>query len=146
MEAPRERVIAFGVELIRVHQWLRDELARLRDNIGTGTPITLQAHCAAFCTALTRHHTSEDDDVFPLLADRFPELSPIIDKLREDHWLVADVLRRLENLPSESDIDGLAAILESHFRFEERQIVGLLDGLEVDEWHRETPAFFTDGG
>ncbi|MFB9905441.1 hemerythrin domain-containing protein [Allokutzneria oryzae] len=146
METPNERLTAFSIELIDTHTWLREELARLRadidaylDGVG-GRPRDLRAHCLTFCSALTRHHTGEDDHVFPALADEFPELRPTLEKLREDHHLVADILRRLEVLVAEADpadarrvrseLDGLAAILESHFGYEERRIASALDELK----------------
>jgi iron-sulfur cluster repair protein YtfE (RIC family) len=149
------RIEALGVELVRVHNWLRGELAALRTDITAKRPRKLQAHCAAFCAALVRHHSGEDTGAFPLLIEQFPALAPVIEKLREDHVLVADILQQLEDLMSgvsdspndaeirrvQSELDGLAAILESHFGYEERQLVRLLDGLDVQEWRRETPDF-----
>lgn len=73
-----------------------------------------------------------------MLANDFPQLRPMLAKLMEDHRLVADVLSRLQELAEEFDqasadrpadvrrmrgeVDGLSAILESHFAFEERQL------------------------
>lgn len=58
-----------------------------------------------------------------------------------DHQLVADILRRPTELldsigPDNSDtvrreLDGLAAILESHFQWEERRLVQAFDELEM---------------
>lgn|GEM_PF-2139764 len=31
------------------------------------------------------------------------------------------------------DLDGLAAVIETHFRYEERQLLRVLDGLEVHD-------------
>lgn len=148
----RGRLAALGTELIEVHHWLRQELATLREDLdrhlrGRGErPRDLRAHCLSFCAALERHHTGEDRGAFPALAERFPELRPVITQLEEDHWLVADILRRLEALlagvpePPEAadaarvlgELDGLAAIMESHFAFEERKIVAALDSLPPD--------------
>ena len=53
--------------------------------------------------------------------------------------MVAEILQRIEEILRTADddpararreIDGLAAILESHFRWEERAIVAALDGLD----------------
>lgn len=145
-----DRARALGRELERVHGWLRGELARIRDEIGTDShrdadrPMPLHAHCAAFCEALTRHHTSEDTVAFPALAGQLPELAPVLEQLSQDHLLVEDILRRLRQLLDIVDggaaapgtreavrreIDGLSAILESHFRWEERRLVDVLDTL-----------------
>ncbi|GAA4495357.1 hypothetical protein GCM10023191_035940 [Actinoallomurus oryzae] len=141
-----DRARALGRQLIEMHQWLRAELARLREEIaayaGRGTPqppVPLRAHCTAFCETLTRHHTSEDTTGFPALAEQFPELNPVLEELRQDHVLVADILRRLQRLlttlspdnaePARRELDGLTAILESHFRWEERRLVDAFDAL-----------------
>jgi iron-sulfur cluster repair protein YtfE (RIC family) len=146
---PQERLTAFGNELIEIHHWLRAELARTRTEAdsyldGRGRrPEELKAHCLSFCSALTTHHTSEDGRAFPLLAEEFPELRPVILKLEEDHRLVSGILRSLKQLLGgiaaepdaaearrvRSELDGLTAILESHFRFEERRIVAALNSL-----------------
>jgi hypothetical protein len=70
MESPT-RIAAFGNQLVQVHIWLREELARLREDVdsyldGSGErPRDLRAHCLAFCSALTRHHSGEDGGAFP---------------------------------------------------------------------------------
>ncbi|GAA4613220.1 hypothetical protein GCM10023195_57060 [Actinoallomurus liliacearum] len=142
------RARALGRQLIEVHQWLREELARLRDEVADHAgdanpqaPAPLRAHCTAFCQALTRHHTGEDTAAFRVLGERFPELVPVLDELRRDHELVADILRRLQGLlttltPDNAEqvgreLDGLTAILESHFRWEERRLVDAFDALQT---------------
>ncbi|MCO5992085.1 hemerythrin domain-containing protein [Actinoallomurus rhizosphaericola] len=140
-----DRARALGRQLVEVHQWLRAELSRLRDEVADHTggagPVPLQAHCAAFCEALTRHHTSEDTTAFQILGERFPELNPVLEELRRDHRLVADILRRLQHLlatltPENAEhvgreLDGLTAILESHFQWEERRLVAAFDALQA---------------
>jgi len=145
----RGRLAAFGDEMLRIHEWLRDELDRLGDEVDAhlagrgGRPKNLKAHCLAFCSAVTDHHQGEDSGAFPLLERDFPELRPIVDKLRQDHMLVSGLLHSLQRVvdgipaePDESDarriraeLGGLNAILESHFSFEERRIVDALNSL-----------------
>jgi iron-sulfur cluster repair protein YtfE (RIC family) len=154
MEAPTEpngRLTAFGNQLIEIHLWLREELARLREDVdsylagSSERPRALQAHCLTFCSALSRHHIGEDDAAFPVLAAQFPELRPAIRELQHDHHLVAGILRNLEELlgglvagpgPAEaqrvrSELDGLAALLESHFVYEEKKLVAALNSLNA---------------
>ncbi|MFF1868165.1 hemerythrin domain-containing protein [Streptomyces sp. CB03911] len=146
---PNERLAAFGDELIEIHHRLREELAALRGDVDAfldgrgGRPRELKEHCLSFCSVLTRHHTGEDDGAFPLLAAEFPELRPVIVKLAEDHQLVSGIVRSLESLlggiaadPDATEaervrreLDGLTAILASHFAFEERRIVQALNSL-----------------
>lgn len=89
MERPAEpggRIAAVGHQLIEVHLWLREELARLRDDVdsyldGRGArpsaAQSLGAHCLVFCAAVRRHHTGEDDDGFPALAARLLAPRPL---------------------------------------------------------------------
>ncbi|MGW5687634.1 hemerythrin domain-containing protein [Nonomuraea sp. NPDC003754] len=156
---PTGRLQAFGTQLIDVHSWLREELAALRDSLdafldgGDHRPRELRAHCLTFCSALERHHTGEDRTAFPALAEEFPALRPVLAKLQEDHHLVADILRRIESLAADvgtdpadaqrvrRELDGLAAIVESHFAFEERQIIAALDALNIPAWQASPPDF-----
>jgi iron-sulfur cluster repair protein YtfE (RIC family) len=147
--SPTERLVALGQELLRVHHELRDELASVRAAVAAAEPVdsaarqTLAAHCTAFCTALATHHRDEDGGVFPLLANEVPELRGVIASLTEDHSLIASTLQQLRTLaqsirpdasPGElrhlaEQVDGLAAVMESHFSWEERRIVRSLDEL-----------------
>lgn len=143
-EASGDRAIAFGRELVRVHDRLRADLRRLTGELdsyaaGADRPADLRTHCLAFCAALTDHHTGEDATAFPALARRFPELEPVLAGLRDDHRLITGILTRLKELldtltPGNADavrgeLAGLAAIMESHFRWEERRIVTALNEL-----------------
>jgi Hemerythrin HHE cation binding domain len=128
------RVAALGDELVRIHDSLRADLRRLQaGHLGPGRPLAL--HCLAFCDALTRHHTGEDAGAFPALAAQFPELRPLLDKMAEDHAMIATIVARIETIAGSGDpalageLDGLAAIMESHFSFEERRIRDALDRL-----------------
>ncbi|MFI7637650.1 hemerythrin domain-containing protein [Nonomuraea sp. NPDC049400] len=158
---PDERLKAFGNQLINVHAWLREELAKLRDDVDAhlagnpARPRELPAHCLAFCSALERHHTGEDAAAFPALAEQFPELRPVLQELTRDHQFVSDILRRLQKLLDDlgnnnaavqprhvqAELDGLAALLESHFTYEERKIVAALNALDAPGWEDAPPAF-----
>ena len=67
-------------------------MARTPERIQTGR--SLRTHCVAFCSAVARHHTSEDRDVFPALAAQVPVLGPVLAELQHDHRLVAGILQR----------------------------------------------------
>jgi hypothetical protein len=139
--------VALSEQLIRVHQSLRERLASLRqeaaaDGAGGGTHSgsgsdDLLSHCLSFCTTLHTHHTGEDGQLFFALRAAAPELTPVISKLIEDHELVAGILRQIRGLLAAAadpetlrrELDGLTAILESHFSFEERRIATALDTL-----------------
>ncbi len=157
---PDERLRAFGNQLINVHEWLREELAKLRADVEAhlagraALPRALPAHCLAFCSALERHHTGEDAVAFPVLGERFPPLRPVLEELTRDHRLVSDILRRLRDLLDglgdegaveprqvQAEFDGLAALLESHFTYEERKIVAALNALAITGWDDTSPDF-----
>jgi len=68
-----------------------------------------------------------------VLRREFPELAPTIDKLAADHWLIAGILGQVRELLARAaggadpaavvgELDGLAAIMDSHFAFEESRI------------------------
>ncbi|MFC9439780.1 hemerythrin domain-containing protein [Nocardia sp. NPDC057030] len=140
------RAHALSHELIDTHQWLRSELRRVaraldeyRDDVPIGPLRDLRTHCLTFCQALTDHHTTEDKTAFPVLAQRFPDLAPVLAELSADHHLITDILTRMttaladltpENLATvRGEITGLSAIMESHFQWEERRITAALDKL-----------------
>ena len=129
------RTTALGDELLRIHDTLRAELRRLQDGVrDPGRPLAVR--CLAFCAALTGHHTGEDAGAFPALVDRFPELAPLLAGMAEDHHLISPIVARIEEVAASGDpalageLDGLAAIMESHFSFEERRIRNALDSLD----------------
>lgn len=148
-----DRLAAFSEQLRQVHQSLRDRLSCLRQEAAEGGyraanavgTDDLLSHCLGFCAAIGSHHLGEDSHLLPALRAASPELAPVIDNLIEDHSLVAGLLGRLRELLSlgmaasspdalARELDGLAAILESHFSYEERRIAVALDGLGPGAW------------
>lgn len=153
MPAP-DRVAALSEQLIHVHQAMRERLTSLRQEVAGGTACRaadtaigedLLSHCLSVCAAIHTHHAAEDGQLLPALCAAAPELAPVIDKLTEDHALVAGILRQVRALltpgqaPTSPDalvreLDGLIAILESHFSYEERRIAKALDTLGPGAW------------
>jgi hypothetical protein len=117
--ATPDRVAALSEQLIHVHQALRERLVSLRQYVAAGTgrgpPYPagedVLSHCLSFCAAIHAHHTGEDSQLLPALRAAAP--GPAV------------VAREL---------DGLAAILSSHFSYEERRIARALDTLAPDVW------------
>ncbi|MFE3190852.1 hemerythrin domain-containing protein [Nocardia sp. NPDC059240] len=157
MSPDNHRARALGRELINTHNRLRRELRRVSQELeehngGSIRPLRdLRAHCLTFCQAVTDHHTGEDTTVFPVLAQQFPDLAPVLTELAADHRLIADILTRMTELLTDvstdnlaavrSEISGLTAIVESHFQWEERRITTALDRLPPTdhpeiEWSR----------
>ena len=129
------RFRAYGNQLIDVHLRLREMLEDLRE--GVPPEAELGVHCLAFCAAVTRHHTAEDTGVFPILAARHPELRDFLAGLERDHVVIAGMLTRLSAWAREpadpggrAELDGLAAVLETHFIGEEKRLAKVLDALE----------------
>ncbi|GCD20889.1 hemerythrin domain-containing protein [Cellulomonas algicola] len=136
------RARALADELREVHRRLRAALDLALD----ADPDDLDAdpardpllYCWGFCAALEGHHRSEDDRLFPLLLRAHPDLAPVVGQLRQDHRMIDHLLGSLrEAIRSGADADerarhleGVAAIMESHFRFEERRVLPLLDALD----------------
>ena len=140
----KNRLIAWNRELTAVHQRLRQALQVARDAGGAGDAgaagADLLLYCRGFCAALSGHHVSEDAALFPELSARHPALRPTIAKLMQDHEMIAALLAQLERAlataatPTEliRHLDGLSAIMESHFNYEERQLHDLLAKLHLD--------------
>ena len=138
MHPDYDRLAAAGRQLIEIHEWLREELNALRAGCGPSlTAPSMAASCLAFCAAVTRHHTAEDAGAFTQLAEQYPPLRPVIDELTCDHEIIAGLLRRVEELARgtgeaehiQRELDGLAALLESHFTYEERKLTAALTTL-----------------
>ena len=128
-----DRAVALSKQLIQVHQSLRERIASARQQVtagadrpaaGAAVPEDLLSHCLGFCAAIHTHHTGED------------------------HRLVAGILQRIRELlapdwnpaapgPLVRELDGLTAILESHFSYEERRIASALDTLGPGGWDAE---------
>lgn len=90
--------------------------------------------------ALDGHHRGEDTLLFPALAAQHPEIARVVSMLTRDHELIAALLARFDAAVRSTEspatlalhLQGIAAIMESHFRFEERELEPLLDRLELD--------------
>ncbi|MFJ6381114.1 hemerythrin domain-containing protein [Kitasatospora sp. NPDC092039] len=156
------RTAALSRQLSDAHQDLRRRLADLRAGLGRPQPDgddRLLTHCLAFCTALTNHHEGEDGGLFAQLLRERPDLAPTIDKLVEDHGLITHILARVRHLADQAattpgadlqaiggELDGLAAIMDSHFGYEERAIGAALDaGVDDDGWSEPVLRFTAPG-
>ncbi|MEU0539515.1 nitroreductase/quinone reductase family protein [Nocardia sp. NPDC005978] len=150
-----DRVRGLGDFIVESHDWLRAELATVRENVrelaaGGTDPLRapkpplaqqLRTHCLDFCGALRQHHTGESFGAFPMLAQRFPGLEPVLSRLAAEHDTVSRLQSTIEHLvesyvPGVTDpaallaeLDSLATQLESHFEYEERSIVAALNVL-----------------
>ncbi|OZV78177.1 cation-binding protein [Micromonospora echinospora] len=144
-EGEKSRLVAWHRELRDVHDRLREALALTRQALAAGKPAEpatrdLLLFCHGFCAALTAHHEGEDRELFPAIAEQHPELREALRYLRQDHSMMAHLLSGLQDAvtraapPAELErhLEGLAAIMESHFRYEERQLLAVLKTLDLD--------------
>lgn len=146
-----DRAVALSLQLEQAHRGLRYQITEVRAGLGRRRvrDDTLVTHCLAFCDALTTHHLGEDEELFAALVGERPDLAGTIAKLVEDHAMIAAILSRVRELADEAaasvaasngtalpaiarELDGLAAIMESHFRYEERAIGRALDEASPD--------------
>ncbi|MCG5212819.1 LLM class flavin-dependent oxidoreductase [Streptosporangium soli] len=147
---------AAGRHLIDVHDHLRTELAQLRDlveqvaagSMDPGTARsrlnamtmrqnnwTLGAYCESYCRVVTNHHLLEDQSLFPHLRRSDARLTPVIDRLEEEHHAIHEVIERVDRalVAFVTVPDGLAEVraavdlltdtLLSHLSYEEHQLV-----------------------
>ncbi|WP_049562496.1 hemerythrin domain-containing protein [Nonomuraea sp. SBT364] len=128
----KERLVALGDELVKLHDGFRRQLAGLRN--GAPGAAELREHCLTFCEALHAHHAGEDAVLFPHLDGEHPELAGVLSRLRQEHHVVAELLARIRALldgggPASigPELDRLAAELEAHLDYEEEQLVPLLN-------------------
>ena len=129
----------------RVHARLREALRVTREAVDHGesaeTPAReLLLFCHGFCSALDAHHTGEDRTLFPAIEAARPDLAPVLRALQQDHSMISHLLGGLEAAAGSrsspevlaSHLEGIAAIMESHFRYEERQLLTVLESLDLE--------------
>ena len=152
---------AYPQHLVEVHDHLRSELTQLRDvvdqvrrgllQVGQARSVintmtmrqnnwTLGAYCESYCRILTTHHTLEDHSMFGHLRLAEPDAVPVIDRLEQEHQVIADVLERVDRAlvglvssdpwtasaaleELSTTVDVLADALLSHLSYEERELL-----------------------
>ncbi|MCO5953504.1 hemerythrin domain-containing protein [Microbacterium yannicii] len=140
------RIVAWTVELRRVHSSLREAVRVTREALeedprDPSSARDLQLYCRGFCVALGEHHRAEDRTLFPAIEAAHPELAPVLRNLMQDHSMIDHLLTSLSaaaesSAPREElerHLDGVTAIMESHFAYEERQLLAVLDTLGLDQ-------------
>jgi alkanesulfonate monooxygenase SsuD/methylene tetrahydromethanopterin reductase-like flavin-dependent oxidoreductase (luciferase family)/hemerythrin-like domain-containing protein len=150
--------------LVNVHAHLRSELEQIRGVVaevasGHSSPAlarslinrmsmrqnywSLGAFCATYCRVLTIHHAIEDSNLFVDLQSRDADLAPVIERLSEEHEVVAAVLTRLDAAlvamvddpqqltAVQIEVERLADILLSHLDYEEEELLGPIARLGI---------------
>lgn len=145
---PAARLVAWGQELLAVHARLRDALEVAREAVATSVDDTAaQApaeadprrlpglYCHGFCRALEGHHRGEDVSVFAALLELRPDLADVVAELQRDHRMLDHLLGELSRAVDAGagaatlgrHLDGIDAVMETHFRYEEKRLVDVLD-------------------
>ncbi len=142
--------------LIDVHDHLRGELAQVRDlvrqvaegTIGVGRARslistmtlrqnnwTLGTYCESYCRLVATHHTIEDQAMFPRLRAALPTTRAVVDRLEQEHHVIAEVLEDVDSalVALVQDTGGMARVQEavdlltdtlvSHLSYEERELI-----------------------
>ena len=143
-ERETTRLVAWSHELRRVHARIREALQITRQAVrdrqpGEQASRDLLLYCHGFCAALDGHHQGEDRALFPAIEAAHPHLAPVLRALEQDHSMIAHLLQELrasvERIATsdelERHLEGVAAIMENHFRYEEKQLLAVLEGLEL---------------
>ena len=137
---PHPNASSAGAFLKLVHDAFRRELDLIRHEVarsGAGLGAQLRINCLTFCQGLHGHHVREDEGMFPVLAERHPELAPTIERLGHEHQRIAALVAELQAVISATDADParvraeverLADELERHLGHEEEQLIPILDG------------------
>ncbi|MFJ7077952.1 nitroreductase/quinone reductase family protein [Streptomyces sp. NPDC098781] len=132
---------SMGEAIKVVHDAFRRELALIREEMTKGTTTLgaqLRVNCLTFCAGLHNHHTGEDIALFPHLSDRHPELAPTLDRLREEHERIAELVEALRHTVSadhsepgaaRAEVERLAGELERHLAYEEAELIPVLDAV-----------------
>lgn len=142
--------------LVEIHDHLRGELAQVREivrqvaegavDVGRARSEinrmtmrqnnwTAGAYCASYCRLVTMHHTAEDVMLFPQLKRLDPGLAPVVERLEQEHHVIAGVLESVDAglvaLVAEPErvpeliaaVDQLSDALLSHLSYEEHQLI-----------------------
>jgi len=143
------RLVAWGQELLAVHARLRDALEVAREAVDTAVEPDdaapardsadprrmLGLYCHGFCQALEGHHRGEDVSVFTALLELRPDLADVVAELQRDHRMLDHLLGELSRAVDagadaatlDRHLDGIDAVMETHFRYEEKRLVDALD-------------------
>jgi deazaflavin-dependent oxidoreductase (nitroreductase family) len=139
--------------LVAIHDWLRGLLRHVRaesdahfaaraahhgpgDAPEPSLSLQLRQHCLAFCEALHGHHADEDARILPDLERRHPRLHDVLERLRDEHRIVAQIQGELAELladirtaePSRfrTELDRMCTELEAHLDYEEESLIPVL--------------------
>jgi hypothetical protein len=96
-------------------------------------------YCWAFCSALDGHHGGEDQWLFPMVRAARPDVADVLDNLARDHRMIGHLLADLRRAMTAGagvaelvrHVDGIEAVMTTHFRYEEKRLLGIVDELDL---------------
>ncbi|GIE76792.1 hypothetical protein Aph02nite_27420 [Actinoplanes philippinensis] len=143
-ERETTRLVAWAKEMRAVHARLRAALRLTLESDDLAVD-DLLLYCRGFCSALDGHHRGEDRTLFPAIAAAHPDLRPVLRKLEQDHSMIGYLLGGLQAAvdssagPDELErhLQGVGALMENHFRYEERMLLTVLETLDLHVTPRE---------
>jgi iron-sulfur cluster repair protein YtfE (RIC family) len=107
----------------------------------------IQTRCEYFCDHLSLHHGIEDERMLPVLQRQFPELTPVIMRLRNEHeqvsMLILEIGTAARELRSDDPetvdrlrnyLEQLATLLAGHLDYEESSLFPYFERMTRD-WH-----------
>lgn len=139
------RVVAWSAEMRRVHQRLADALTIARESIEAGGPVAPAldplTYCWAFCAALDGHHGGEDDLLFPAVLAAHSDMADVLTTLARDHRMIGHLLGELRHAMTDGagaadllrHLDGVEAVMTTHFRYEEKRLLGIIDEVGLQD-------------
>lgn len=144
-------------DLVARHDALRAELARVHDlvdQVSQGvidvaqarnlvnkmtmrtTAWNLGGYCQGYCRLVSNHHVDEDTTMFPHLRAAEASLGPVLDRLEEEHAVIASVLEDLDTAlvavvagqvtdlgAVRRELAVLTDVLLSHLSYEEAELL-----------------------
>lgn len=138
-----------------VHSALRRDLERTRIVLSDPALVTddrrraIGAHLVWLMHTLHRHHTGEDEHVWPEIRRREPSAGPLLDEMDTDHRRIAELIREIEQVAVSFGagavqvsevLDALARLEEAvlpHLAREEQEVMPVVaQVLSRTEWQR----------
>jgi deazaflavin-dependent oxidoreductase (nitroreductase family) len=136
---PSPNATSWGAALRLIHDGFRRELALIRKEIaesGPGLGSQLRMNCLTVCQGLHNHHTGEDTGIFRFVADRHPDVAPVLERLGREHQAIAELLDELQRVIAaehadarlaRTEVERLTDELERHLSYEEEHLIPILD-------------------
>ncbi|MBB2914627.1 hemerythrin-like domain-containing protein [Streptosporangium becharense] len=119
------------------HAGLRRDFGRLADALDRCTPgdarrrALIDEHTAFLLRALHHHHSTEDEEIWPLLRALTSEAGAVMDRLEAEHRQMDAVIERLSQprrpaAAQAADLRAMHTLLNGHLDVEEQEIVPLI--------------------